>query len=92
MFSSFGLFLFGLLLGYAVLCLFLLGILLFVGVCLVGFLVFLLFRLYCARRCRLMRLIVFQVLLTMFVPSGVGCWEVFVGVVYKVLRTFRLDH
>jgi len=26
------------------------------------------------------------------VPSGVDCWEVFVVVVYKVLRTFRLDH
>ncbi len=91
-FSSFGLVLFGLLLGYVVLGLFLLGILLFVGVCLVGFLVFLPFRLCCAIRCRLGGLEVFQVLLTMFVPSGVGCWDVFVVVVYKVLRTFRLDY
>jgi len=77
-FSSFGLVLFGLLLGCAVLGLFLLGILLFVGVCLGGFQGFLLFRLCCARRCRLGGLEVFQVLRTMFVPSGVGCWKVFV--------------
>ena len=73
MFSSFGLVLSGLLLSYAVLGLFLLEILLFVGVCLVGFLGFLLFRLYCAIRCRLGGLEVFQVLRTMFVPSDVGC-------------------
>ena len=78
MFSSFGLVLFGLLQNYAGSCLFLLGILLFVGVCLGGFLVFLPFRLYCAIRCRLGGLEVFQVLRTMFVPSNVGCWKVFV--------------
>ena len=59
------------LLGYVVLGLFLLGILLFVGVCLVGFVGFLPFRLCCARRCRLKGLIVVLVLRTMFVPSEV---------------------
>jgi len=68
-FSSFGLVLFGLLLGCVVLGLFLLGILLFVGVCLVGFLGFVLFLVCCARHCRSIGLVVFRVLLTMFVPS-----------------------
>ena len=59
-----------------------------VGFCLGGFLGFLLFRLYCAIRCRLGGLEVFQVLRTMFVPSDVGCWKVFVVSCLYIVENF----
>lgn len=67
MFSSFDLALSGLLRNCVGLCLFLLGNLLFVGTCFAEFVMFLLFLVCCAIRCRLISLIVFQALLSIFV-------------------------